>query len=77
MEFIMNRNAIVKKSLESLIQSNLPVAGSALQISRGIGHPDAEIRGEAVSHKFISALRASVWSTNEGRGGAWAPGPLP
>ena len=34
---------------------------------RGCGHPDPEIRGGgAVSKKFFSDVRASVWSKNKG-----------
>ena len=40
----------------------------------GGGHPDPEIRG-AVSKKYISAFRASVWSKD--RGGAGPHGPSP
>ena len=44
---------------------------------RGPGHPDPSIRGEGPSQKkFFSALRASVWSKNEG-GGWRPPGPVP
>ena len=47
-----------------------------LQIRRGAGHPDPEIRGGwAVSNFNFSALRASVWATN--KGGPDPPGPLP
>ena len=37
----------------------------------GGGHPDPEIRGDPVSKKFFSVLRASVWSRNK-RGGEGA-----
>ena len=41
----------------------------------GGGHPDPEIRG-AVSKKYISAFRPSVWSKDRG-GGAGPHGPSP
>ena len=43
----------------------------------GGGHPDPEIRG-AVSKKYISAFRPSVWSKDKGGGGGAGPhGPSP
>ena len=49
-----------------------------LQIKRGPGHPDRDIRGGGeggggLKKKFSSALRASVWSKNTG--GPGPPGP--
>ena len=51
-----------------------------LQIKRGPGHPDRDIRGGGeggggLKKKFSSALRASVWSKNTG--GPGPPGPSP
>ena len=50
-----------------------------LQIKRGPGHPDHDIRGEGGGGQFkknvFSALRASVWSKN--MEGPAPPGPSP
>ena len=75
MEFIRTGMLFLKKSksLESLIQSRLPVADSALQIKGEGGWVGA-------SQKFFSALWASVWSTNKGGGeggGSGPPGSFP
>ena len=52
------------------------MADPDLQIRRGAGHPDPEIRGGwAVSNFNFSALRASVWAKN--KGGPDPPGPTP
>ena len=42
---------------------------------RGGGHPDPEISrgGQSLKKIVFSALRASVWSKNKGRGGGRAP----
>ena len=50
------------------------MAAPNLQIQRGPGHPDPEIRA---SKKFFSAPRASVWSKHKGGGEGGPPGPLP
>ena len=42
--------------------------------NKGGGHPDPEIRGRA-GLIFFPALRASVWTKNEG--GHGSPGPSP
>ena len=45
----------------------IPVAYPDLQIRRGPCHRDPEISGgERSPKKFLSALRASVWSKNNG-----------
>ena len=53
-----------------------PVADQDLQIRREGegGHPDPEIRVGAVSKKIFLVRRASVWSTNKGRGAGPFPG---
>ena len=51
-----------------------------LQIKRGPGHPDRDIRsrgggGSRFKKNFSSALRASVWSKNTGGPGPSGPSP--
>ena len=53
-----------------------PVADLDLQISRGGGLLDPEIRdGGGVLKKIVSSLRASVWSKNKGGLGPLGPSP--
>ena len=55
---------------------DIEVGDPDLQIRRGAGHPDPEIRGGwAVSNFNFSALRASVWAKN--KGGLGPPGAPP
>ena len=51
------------------------MADPDLQMGGRGGHPDPEIRGGGSPKKLFSALWASVWSKNKGRGGGVGPSP--
>ena len=61
-EWIESETATI--TIDYVLQNS---GGSRPSYKGGPGHPDPEIRGGgAVSKKFFSALRASVWSKNKG-----------